>query len=95
MTLKEFLKHLLEVKNKRNVKHYIENKYGAVCPITCVCMKLTHAHFKPYDYHKAAKKIGLNENIVYSIARAADIATSSTRIMRNKLLKAVGLPKGK
>jgi hypothetical protein len=106
MTVDQFIEELSNLTHKTNVRGWLNTDVlidGTTCPITSICKKLTHANYKTGNAVEAAKRIGIRKSTAQLIMNAADVRNSSMKFvhpsnykklckLRNRMLKAVGLP---
>lgn len=107
MRIDQFIEELSNLTHKTNVRRWLSHNGffpkcdGHVCPITSICKKLTHKHFDAINAVAAGKCIGLNKHACELIMQAADNISNDyagcdiyakNKKLRNKMLKAVGLP---
>lgn len=93
MRLKEFLELLPGV----NVKWQLESgrirgrlNGHKVCPITALAQRERGERYASDDHRRAARDLGLREDVAYNIAKAIDGEAVPVR-MRKALLRATGL----
>ncbi len=65
--------------------------YIEYCPITFVCQAVTGEYFRSRDYPKAARKLGIDHELMNSIVDAADYAHTRSHSFRHDMLTVLGL----